>query len=313
MIVVAGESLIDLVVRDDGSVDATPGGGPYNVARTLGRLGRAVAFVGRLSTDRFGRILRDVLATDGVDLGLAATTDDPTLLAIAELDDGGAARYRFDTARTAAAGLIASDVPGGLPATTVAFHVGTLGLVLEPMAATIEELVATAPSQTLVLADPNCRPAAIVDRVAYRARLDRVLARVDVVKASTDDLAWLEPGLEPTAAVRRLLAAGPAIALLTDGPRAVRIVTASGVDVVAVPAVRVVDTIGAGDSFGAGFLAAWTAAGRGRTELGDAAAVRAATRFAVDVAARTVGEVGAGPPNLADLRAALRDGYASIP
>src|SRR2546427_11339673 len=91
MIVVAGESLIDLIVGADGRVEAIPGGGPYNVARTLGRLGESVAFLGRLSTDRFGSILRAGLAAENVDLSLAPTTDAPTLLAAVELGGGGAA------------------------------------------------------------------------------------------------------------------------------------------------------------------------------------------------------------------------------
>src|SRR5258706_15157784 len=92
MIVVAGESLIDLIVGADGRVEAIPGGGPYNVARTLGRLGQAVAFLGRLSTDRFGSILRAGLASENVGLDLAPTTEAPTLLAGAEPRDAGAAR-----------------------------------------------------------------------------------------------------------------------------------------------------------------------------------------------------------------------------
>lgn len=304
MIVVAGESLVDLLVADDGTVVATPGGGPYNVARTLGRLGRPVAYLGRLSTDRFGQILRAHLAADGVDLGLAPATDDPTMLAVAELDDAGTAHYRFHSAATAAAGLALRDVPDGLPASAIALHVGTLGLVLEPMAETIEGLVAGAAPSVLVMADPNCRPAAIRDEPAYRARLDRILARADVIKVSTDDLAWLEPDLDPVAVARRLLARGPAIALVTDGGRPVRIVpgVAGDVVIVDVPAVRVVDTIGAGDAFGAGFLAAWTGAGRGRTELRDVEFVAAATRLAVEVGARTAGRAGAEPPILAELR-----------
>ena len=302
VIVVAGESLIDLLVREDGSVNATPGGGPYNVARALGRLGRPVAFLGRISTDRFGRILRERLVADRVDLTIAPTTDDPTLLAVAELDTGGSAGYRFHTTGTAAVGLGPGDLPAGLPATTSVLHVGTLGLVLEPMAATIEGLIAHAGSDVLVMADPNCRPSAISDEPAYRARLDRVLARVDVVKVSTDDLAWLDPGLDAVGAARALVSAGPPIVLVTDGGRPVRIVTAGAVTAVDVPRVAVVDSVGAGDAFGAGFLAAWTAAGHGRAELLDQAAIKGATLFAVEVGARTAARAGADPPTLAELR-----------
>src|SRR5436190_12082317 len=123
MIVVAGESLIDLLVRPDGAVLATPGGGPFNTARALGRLGVPVAFLGRLSTDAFGRILRARLVDDGVDLGLARTTDDPTLLAVVDIAPDGSAPYRFHSAGTAAVGLTADDVADGLPADVRALHV----------------------------------------------------------------------------------------------------------------------------------------------------------------------------------------------
>ena len=302
MIVVAGESLVDLVARADGNVTATPGGGPYNVARALGRLGAAVAFLGRISTDPFGRILRAGLAADGVDPGCVTSTDDPTMLAVAEIAADGSAAYRFYTHGTAAAGLAGADVSAGLPAATTALHVGSLGLVLEPMAATIERLVLEAPAGVLVVADPNCRPAAIDDPPAYRARLHRLLRRVDVVKVSTEDLAWLEPDRDPLEAARRLLQRGPRVLLLTDGPRPVRVVTKHDAAVLEVPDVPVADTIGAGDAFGAGFLAAWTRTGRGRAELSDPEAVLEATRFAIEIGARTVGRAGADPPTSAELR-----------
>ena len=302
MIVVAGESLVDLLVGADGSVAAAPGGGPYNVARSLGRLERPVAFIGRLSTDAFGRLLRARLIADDVDLSRAPTTDDPTLLAVAEIAADGTAAYRFHTAGTAAAGLSIADLGAGLPADTTALHVGTLGLVLEPLATTIVRLVEQASDDVLVMADPNCRAAAITDPDGYRARLARLMARVDVVKVSTDDLAWLDPGRDPIAAAGRLLERGPRAALLTDGDRAVRVVTPSGVVELAVPSVEVVDTVGAGDAFGAGFLAAWTAAGRGRADLGDGAALVAATRFAIEVGAWTCGRSGADPPTTGELR-----------
>ncbi len=303
MIVVAGESLVDLLVQADGGVTATPGGGPFNTARALGRLGCPVAFLGRLSTDRFGHILTTHLAADGVDLRWAPATPDPTLLAVAEIGDDGAATYHFYTAGTAAPGLAASDLPDGLPPGATALHVGTLGLVLEPIASTIERLVETVADDILVMADPNCRPSAIDDPDSYRARLDRLLGRVDVVKVSTDDLAWLEPGAASVGAARRLLARGPRAALVTDGGRPVRIVTGDGVVEIAVPVVAIVDTVGAGDSFGAGFLAAWAAAGRGRADLGNVRALVDATTFAARVGALTTTRRGADPPRLAEVEA----------
>jgi fructokinase len=299
--IVAGESLIDRIVRPDGRVDEVPGGGPFNTARALARLGARVAFLGRLSTDRPGRRLRAALDADGVDLSLAVETADPTLLAIARLDERGAATYHFEPARSAAAGLRPADVPTGWRGDAVAIHVGTLGLVLEPTATTLTTWAISAPPGVLVMLDPNLRPDAIPDASAYRRRLATVIARADVVKASVEDLAWLSPAAPPTGAARELLAAGPRAILVTDGPNPVRIVTAGSTVEVPVPDVPVVDTVGAGDAFGAGFLGAWIGAGLGRRDLGDAAALDRAVRRAVDVAAWTVGRAGADPPWAADL------------
>ena len=141
-IVVGGESLIDLIVRGDGTITPVAGGGPFNTARTIGRLGGDVAWLGRLSRDRFGRGMRDRLEHDGVSAALIVDTDDPTTLALAELDDAGAAAYRFYVDGTSAPGLTAADTVGAIGPDTQALHVGTLGLVLTPMADALAALVA---------------------------------------------------------------------------------------------------------------------------------------------------------------------------
>jgi fructokinase len=96
VILVAGEALYDLVLQGtDDRLQADPGGGSFNTARTIGRLGRPVAYLGRLSRDRFGRRLEAILAEDGVDLRSIVRTDEPTTLALAEVDRDGVARYWF--------------------------------------------------------------------------------------------------------------------------------------------------------------------------------------------------------------------------
>ena len=191
MIVVAGEALVDVITRRDGSIDAVPGGGPFNTARAIGRLGVPVAFAGALSVDEHGEWMARSLAADGVSLDLVQRTDLPTTRAFAELDDHGEAQYRFDVVGTSAPALDAGTLLAALPSDVAAVHVGTLGLVFEPIAATIETLVVTSADDAILVVDPNCRPSAIADPPAYRARLDRILARADIVKVSTADLAYL--------------------------------------------------------------------------------------------------------------------------
>jgi fructokinase len=303
MIVVAGEALIDLLIHPDGRIVAVPGGGPFNTARTIGRLGEAVAYLGCLSTDRFGAGLREALMRDGVDLSLAVSTDRSTTLAIAELDERGAAAYRFHTVDTSAPGLTEGAVAAAFATRPRAIHLGTLGLVLEPMAIALTVGVADADPQALVMLDPNCRPQVIPDRATYLDRLGSVMARADVVKVSADDLAYLAPGTTAIEAARSLLDRGPSVVILTDGGRAAVVLTGAGALEIAVPSVEVVDTVGAGDVFGGAFLGRWVERGLGRLELGDPAALRDAVAFAVEVATLTCRRSGADPPRRTELPA----------
>jgi len=301
MIVVAGEALIDILVQPDGRLAAVPGGGPFNTARTIGRLGGQVAFLGRLSTDRFGGDLRDALAESGVDLSMVEVTDAPTTLAIAEVDQAGVATYRFHTAETSASELSLDAVERALATRPRAVHVGSLGLVLESIGEALAGEITTVGVETLVMLDPNCRPRVIRDRAAYLDRLERIERRADVVKVSTDDLAYLAPDRLPAAAAGAILDRGPSVVLVTDGPRPVLIVTTTGVVQVPVPTVAVVDTVGAGDAFGGGFLARWLERGAGPAELADSAAVHDAVAFAIAVSIRTCQRPGADPPRRAEL------------
>jgi fructokinase len=343
VIVVAGEVLVDLVVSADGHVDARLGGGPYNTARTLARLGAATTFFGGLADDRFGRLLRGALDAEGVAIGVPGPSAAPTTLALVDLDQAGVASYAFYLDGTAAADLdypalaaafhaILADAraPTGSDATgsdavdddatrgravdpgadaagggaTIAVHVGTLGLVMEPIGSAVERLLlADVPADALVMLDPNCRPGAIADRAAYLGRIGRIAARADVVKASADDLAYLYPGSPAAEAAELLLAAGPAVVLVTDGPHPARAFLPGAVLTVEVPAVDVVDTIGAGDAFGGGFLAWWSASGLTRADLKRPALVRTAVQAAAAAAAATCARPGADPPTLAALQA----------
>jgi fructokinase len=296
VIIVAGEALIDLIVHPDGRLSAVPGGGPYNTARTIGRLGGQVAFLGRLSTDRFGEQLRRGLESDDVDLGWTVATAAPTTLALAEIDDSGTATYRFYLSGTAAPGLQVDEVLAALRTGPDAVHVGTLGLVAEPMASALAVGLERLDPSTLVMVDPNCRPAAIRDREAYLGRLRDLLARADVVKVSADDLAYLVPEVAADVGARTLLDLGPKVILLTDGARPVRVLAGRFAFDVPVPRVDVVDTVGSGDAFGGAFLAWLMELGGGRNGLDDAAVVREAAVRAIEVASLTCLRPGADPP-----------------
>jgi len=304
MIAVVGEALVDLIVGVSGRVDARPGGGPYNAARTLSRLGVAAAFLGRLADDGFGRLLRGRLAAEGVVLGLPEPSPRPSTLAVAAVDPAGVAEYSFYLDGTAAADVPYQVLRSALAADVAAVHVGSLGLVMEPAGAAVQRLVAAdVPPGALVLLDPNCRPGAVPGPAAYRSRVGAIARRADIVKASAEDLAYLYPGTSPEAAAKALLGAGPRLVLVTDGPRQARAFLPDAVLATEVPPVTVADTIGAGDAFGGGFLAWWTAHGLGRAELRQPEPVSRGLAVAAAVAALTCARPGADPPALPELRA----------
>jgi fructokinase len=255
MIVVAGEALVDVIADASGTLLAMPGGAPFNVAANVARLGVPCTFLGRISEDPFGVRLRAELESAGVTLAAAEPVSVPTTLALAQLDEAGVADYRFYIVGTSAAALQPSDLPASLLAGARALALGGLGLVYEPIRSTLLGLVAQLPADVAVVLDPNCRPRATPDLASYRETIATLLARVDVLKISAEDVAVLAPGTDPVQYGVDALAVGPQAVLITHGPDSVSVITPAGVRSVPVPPVQVVDTIGAGDAFVAGVLA----------------------------------------------------------
>jgi fructokinase len=296
MVTVAGEALIDVVVDRSGSIVARPGGGPFNVARGVARLGGECRFLGRLSDDPFGQRLREALGEDGVELVPDETVTVPTTLAIAQLNDQGSAHYAFYTAGTSAARLCPGDLPAGLAESIELLALGGLGIVLEPIASTLHGLVCALPPAAVVLLDPNCRPQATSDIDVLRRRVEDFVALADVVKVSTEDLRLLEPAAAPRDTARALLGRGPVAVVVTAGPEPVTVHTRETEFEVEVRAVEVVDTIGAGDAFVAAFLAWWASTPRTKVDLSDPRLLLEATTAAVEVAAGACTRAGAEPP-----------------
>ena len=302
MIVVCGEALIDMVTTGDSTRRPTPGGGPFNTARALARLEAPAAFLGHFSTDEFGRMLADQLAADGASLALATFGPEPTTIAIANIGGDGLAEYEFLIQGTSAPNLTRDMIPAELPVDVKAVHLGTLGLVLEPMASSLAALVRREHGRRLVMLDPNIRPVLTTDP-QYRPRLDSLISQSTIVKASDADLDWLFQGLDRMAAARALLARGPKMVVVTLGAKGAVGMTASAEVRVPAPAVRVVDTIGAGDAFGAALLAWLHDHGRLSRDLRlDREELRAALEFACLVASITCTRPGADPPRRAELK-----------
>jgi fructokinase len=306
MILVAGEALVDLVVTD-GAVLQSPGGGPYNTARALGRLGTSVGFLGRLSRDHFGSLLTDVLAASGVSLDYTSRGPEPSALAIAHRSADGEADYSFYLGGTTF-GYALFPTPG---ADVRALCVGSLALALEPSASALEALVEQERHERIVVIDPNVRAAAMTELGGYRARFERCCRAAHIVKLSASDASWLMPGVGPEEVAAQLLRLGADLVVVTLGPDGAIAKTSRARSAVQAQRVDVVDTIGAGDAFGAGLLVALEE--RGRLARGSLAALEDSElehvlRFASAVAALTCARSGAETPTFAEVTALLDGG-----
>jgi fructokinase len=288
VIVCAGEALVDLVP------DPRPGGGPMNVAVTAARLGVPSAFVGRISTDGYGDLLWRHLEDAGVHLEAAERGPEPTARALVEHVPTPV--FHFDGDGTADTCLERADLSPLGPGPHL-LHGGTLGLFRGRTADVLAELVET--TDAVVSLDPNARPQIIDDRAAWFKYFDRWCSRAALVKLSTEDLGWMWPGLTEADVARDLLDAGAAAVLVTHGGDGV-VGHLTGRDlVVPAPRVTVVDTVGAGDAFCGGLLAAlWQAGVTDRAALDalDDEGWTAELTSAVTIAALTCTRVGADPP-----------------
>lgn len=301
MILVCGEALIDVLENGDGSQRQAAGGGPFNSARALARLGVPTAFLGHLSTDTYGLELASLMRSDGINLDLTTTGPEPTTIAIANMDGDGLAEYEFLVEGTSAPNLTMAMVPENLSDEINALHVGTLGLALEPMASTLAALMRREAGRRLIMLDPNIRPIAAADPV-YRERLESVIPLSTIVKASVGDMAWLYPDLDYKSGAQRMLELGVRLVAVTLGIDGAFAATEDLRVAVAAPPVNVVDTVGAGDTFSAALLARLYDYGLVRPDPTlDVSQVESALRFACLAASITCSRTGADPPYRSEL------------
>jgi fructokinase len=304
VIVVGGEALVDLV-DEHGLLSPVPGGGPFNTAIALGRLGIPVAFLGTLSHDEYGGLLARLLLEAGVDMSLVRWSDAPTPVAVVHRHDDGGNSYTFYLTGTSLTDLPPEAVPD-LPEHMWAIHVGTLGLAVDPPAAAYEALLDREAGRRTIVLDPNVRPAVFGDQVSYLARFERLARLADIVKLSDDDAAWIYPELDLADALEHVLGLGPRLVAITMGTLGAVAASREGYARVPAVPVTVVDTVGAGDSFGAALLAALVereALEPGATRPLDDSLLEEAVEYAVTASAITCTRTGAVPPTRAELDA----------
>lgn len=301
MILCCGEALIDMLPRETtlGEKGFAPyaGGAIFNTAIALGRLGTSTGFFTGLSDDMMGDILRETLTSSGVDSSFAAVSSRPTTIAFVKLVNGQAT-YAFYDEATAGRMLDVSDLPT-LDESCNALHFGAISLIPEPCGSAYEALLLREAETRVISLDPNIRPGFIKDAAAHAARIRRMAAKSDIIKFSDEDLAWFGKTGDEATLAQEWLQHGAKLVLITRGAEGATGYTAEHTVSVPVVPVQVVDTVGAGDTFDAGVLAALDRKGlltKSAIATLGAADIEDALTWGVKAAAVTVSRAGANPP-----------------
>ncbi|WP_068113885.1 carbohydrate kinase family protein [Tropicimonas marinistellae] len=254
---ITGEALIDFVpitVPQGTAYLPCEGGSTYNVAKATARQGSDVSFLGPISQDLFGDMLRDDLAREGVELRYAPRIDAPTPLAFVKYE-GSDARYAFyDRASTmveAPYGETLSDLrPGDI------LHAGSISLIPDPGADRLERLMLAHRDRAILSLDPNARPGMIADMDKWRNRISRLADAATILRLSDEDLSAWQPGRDPRDFIDTQLASGTALVVLTYGKHGAEAATPAGRARVPARTDGLVDTVGAGDTVMGTVLAA---------------------------------------------------------
>ena len=247
---VCGEALIDKI-SSGGQVREIPGGGPANTAHALARLAIKNEFIGGLSNDPYGQMMREQFVAAGVGLRFTPTHELPTCTANVTIAADGSATYNFIIDGTATFAYDAKTLPQVAREEVDAIYFGTLASIVEPGASVLFEWMKGAAGKVPIIFDPNIRPSVMSDRDKYQAAVARFLQISDVVKASTDDIGWLYPDMHEFEVAKSWLEHGVKLVVITRGEAGLVGITSE--HMVEVPGVKVdvVDTVGAGDTVGA--------------------------------------------------------------
>lgn len=305
MILCCGEALIDMIPAKTASGEEAfipyAGGSVFNTALALGRLNAPVSLYSGLSSDFFGDILRQQLINAKVDISLSPIVDAPTALAFVKLINAQA-HYVFYHENTATQAVNTATI-ATLEKPFKALFFGGLSLVLEPSGTAFEALLCTQSADHVIMIDPNIRADFIPEKETHIARMQRIFQHADIIKLSDEDLKWFSQDEQQF--VQDWLEHGVKLIIITRGENGAEAYSLSGkIKINSIP-VKVVDTVAAGDTFNAGFLASLYRQNlleKSAIAKLQASQIEAALTYAAKAASINISRSGANPPWLYEMQ-----------
>lgn len=247
MIYGIGETVLDIVFRNNQPERAIPGGSVFNSMISLGRSGIECAMIAQTGDDQVGDLTMDYLRQNGVETCyMGRCTGMKSHISLAFLDANSDAQYSFYKDHTA-------WTPDSLMAAVEPIRFTKKDALLIGSFFAVNPLVR--PAVKLLLHRAHEAGAIIYYDLNYRrphaSQLCEVLPNIEenislstIVRASKDDLQIVGADITPT--------------IETDGPRPIKLHTPHGLITLDTPSIKPVSTIGAGDNFNAGFLYRYT-------------------------------------------------------
>lgn len=265
-ILTIGEILVEIMATTPGHgfretidlVGPFPSGAPAIFIDQVARLGHPAAIIGCVGDDDFGWINLDRLRRDGVDVS-AVRVDHQAVTgsAFVRYRRDGQRDFVFNIRQSAAALVGLTDDVRGAIDNAAHLHVVGSSLISPSMIETILFAAESVKSRGgTVSLDPNVRKE-IMGGADARATLTRLLAHTDLLLPSGAELLLFSDTGAPDEAIASLLGQGVSAIVHKQGARGARYVDAQ--HDVFVPGIKTaeVDPTGAGDIFGATFVAGW--------------------------------------------------------
>lgn len=263
-IVSIGEALIDFLSIDKGvPIEETtgftiaPGGAPANVAAAVAKLGGSSGFIGKVGDDAFGRMIKNTLASSGVDTSqLILDPDVNTTLAFISVKENNEPDFLFYRKHCGAdLALNGDEIDEGYILESKILHYGALSFTGEPLrTATLRAIEIARGAKKILSYDPNLRPSLWDNLEIAKDEMIGGLQYADIVKITEDELEFLTGTTNLLKGTNTIIKYGPRIVIVTRGARSSFF--NNGDVTVEIPAIEVetVDTTGAGDAFVGGIL-----------------------------------------------------------
>ena len=246
-----GETVWDILFKDDQPQKAVPGGSTFNSIISLGRAGVPCAMVTEVGGDHVGDLICNFLKDNGVSTEYVCRHEQvKSHISLAFLDKNNDAQYVFYKDHASV------SLDGKLP------EIGTDDVVLFGSFFAINPVIRPVVGQLLCAAreagawlyyDVNFRKNHIADLPEVMVNIEENMRLADVVRGSMEDFGYLY-GLHDGDAIYDKVSQYCRTLILTDGAQSIRVYTPEGCEPYPVQAIETVSTVGAGDNFNAGYI-----------------------------------------------------------